>query len=72
MKRYVLNTLKNSDGEYEVHESSCSLLPSYVHQKDLGYHFSCTAALRFAKGSHSEVNGCYQCNKVCHTAEVEV
>lgn len=72
MKRYVLNIIKNEQGDHEVHESSCALLPSYVFQKDLGYHLNCKTALEMAEKTHNHVNGCYACNRVCHTAEVEV
>ncbi len=66
MKRYVLNTLENSNGDHEVHESSCSRLPSYIYQKDLGYHFTCASAMKAAKAIHESINGCYECNRVCH------
>jgi len=72
MKRYVLNTLPNDSGDHEVHVSSCYELPSYTYQKDLGYHFSCSDAIKAARTTHSSANGCYHCNRVCHTAEVEV
>ena len=72
MKRYVLNTLENSNGDHEVHVSSCALLPSYVHQQDLGYHFTCSSAMNAAKAIQDSVNGCYECNRVCHIGEVEV
>lgn len=72
MKRYVLNTLQNSNGDHEVHESSCSRLPPYIYQQDLGYHFTCTSAMNAAKEIKESLNGCYECNRVCHRLEVEI
>lgn len=72
MKRYILSTLKNEQGDREVHESSCALLPAYIHQKDLGYHFTCTSAMTAARTIHLSVNGCSECNRACHTVQVEV
>ena len=72
MKRYILSTLKNEQGDREVHESSCARLPSYVYQKDLGYHFTCSSAMTAARAMHPTVNGCSECNRACYTVEVEI
>lgn len=72
MKRYVISTIKSEQGDHEVHESSCTRLPAYTYQKDLGYHFNCRSAIELAKNNYEQVNGCHECNRVCHTAEVEV
>lgn len=69
MKRYVVNMNSQPNGDHEVHESSCYKLPSYQHQKDLGYHFSGATAVTRAREFYSRVNGCYHCNRNYHTSQ---
>lgn len=70
MKRYVLNTIPQSNGDHEVHESNCHRLPSYRDQQDLGYHFRCSDAVTAAKKNFPHANGCYHCSRSCHTEEI--
>ncbi|MCC8360650.1 hypothetical protein [Salinimicrobium sediminilitoris] len=68
MKKYIVNTTADSNGDHEVHENTCLKLPVYHNQKDLGYHFGCRSAVQKAKDTYPTANGCYHCSRVCHTS----
>lgn len=71
MKLYYLNKNQQSNGDYEVHESSCSFLPSVENRIYLGYFATCQEAVNEAKrvrpADKHNINGCYYCSKSCHT-----
>lgn len=68
MKKYYLNLVPQSNGDYEVHTEDCSFRPQRNYD-DLGYFFSCNSAVNTAKDRHpyKKINGCYYCSKPCHT-----
>lgn len=68
MPRFYVNTNSQSNGDHEVHENSnCSHAPSLQNRKDLGYHSDCHSAVREAKLTYPQSNGCSYCCKPCHT-----
>lgn len=68
MKKFYINTKAQSNGDHEVHESTCNYLPSVDNRKYLGEFFSCDDAVAAAERSYTKVNGCYHCAYSCHTS----
>ncbi len=68
MPYYIYN--KNRwDGKYhEVHETTCSHLPTNENQEDLGWHLNCQAAIREAerRTGAKDFDGCHYCSDECH------
>lgn len=67
MPYYCVNKNALSAGEHEVHENNCNHLPDVNNQKDLGWHSDCESAVKKAKETYSNVDGCYYCCEDCHT-----
>lgn len=69
MKQYYLNLNRQSNGDYEVHQSGCTYLP-LTNYEVLGYFSSCQAAVLEAKRRHplKKINGCFYCSRACHTS----
>lgn len=68
MNLYYVNRQEQSNGDHEVHVSTCSFLPSPQNQQALGYHNNCFEAVRAAKVYYPRSNGCYWCCRECHTS----
>jgi len=68
MKNYYVNKIKQSNGDHEVHESSCSFLPSVENREYLGLFSDCKEAVKKAKEKYPKSNGCYFCSDSCHTS----
>lgn len=69
MPKFYVNKNAQPNGDHEVHEdNNCGNAPSSVNRKDLGYHDDCHAAVREAKKTYKQSNGCYYCCKSCHTS----
>lgn len=66
MASYYVNNQAQSNGDHEVHVSTCTYFPS--DRKYLGEFSSCTPAVTEAKKSYSQSNGCYTCCNACHTS----
>lgn len=69
MARYYLNRKQQSNGDHEVHASTCTYVPDLQNRIDLGEHATCQSAVRRAKEMYpqSQINGCYFCSNACHT-----
>ncbi len=71
-KEYYLNKNQQSNGDYEVHESSCQFLPSPENRIYLGSFYTCQEAVNEAKRrfpvQRNNINGCYYCSNACHTS----
>tara|TARA_R110002020_G_scaffold383407_1_gene594035 strand:+ start:310 stop:510 length:201 start_codon:yes stop_codon:yes gene_type:complete len=65
MAKYYLNNRKQENGDHEVHKSGCDFFPSDI--KYLGEYDNCKDAVREAKKTYNQVNGCYYCSNACHT-----
>ena len=70
MPSYCVNKNAQSNGDHEVHDltpGACNRLPDYSNRLDLGYHFNCQLAVRQAKSTYWQSNGCWYCCPSCHT-----
>ena len=69
MKKYYLNLVEQSNGDYEVHAEACYFQPKKEFEY-LGWFFSCEAAVITAKARHprKKINGCKTCSNDCHTS----
>ncbi len=67
MARYYVNQNAQSNGDHEVHVSTCSRLPQPENRTYLGDFSYCSSAVTEAKKYYRQVNGCYYCAKACHT-----
>jgi len=70
MPNFCLNTNQQLNGDYEVHDMSCSYLPAIYNREALGWHSSCHDAVTEAKRRHPawrRINGCAYCSPACHT-----
>ena len=68
MPKYYVNKNEQDNGDHEVHKEDCSWLKLVVSKKDLGYHSNCESAVREAKKTYKQSNGCKHCSKECHTS----
>lgn len=68
MKHYYVNreTTGNPNYNHEVHTEDCQWLPSVSNRDYLGYFNSCSEAIKKAKESYSNVDGCATCCSLCH------
>ncbi len=66
--RYYMNKNAQSNGDHEVHESTCSRLPYTENRLYLGDFSSCFAAVREAKKYDKDADGCFYCSKACHSS----
>jgi len=67
MPNYYINKNAQSNGDHEVHTSSCSFLPEVKNRIFLGIFSSCISAVSEAKKHYPQSNGCYYCSNPCHT-----
>lgn len=68
MAKYYVNKQKQSNGDHEVHTSDCLYLPSEVNKKYLGEFSNCKDAVKEAKKTYTQSNGCKTCSNECHTS----
>ncbi|RYG87198.1 MAG: hypothetical protein EON59_08130 [Alphaproteobacteria bacterium] len=66
MASYYVNNRAQSNGDHEVHVSTCQWFPS--DRKYLGDYSSCSPAVTEAKKTYSTANGCATCCSACHTS----
>ena len=68
MKKYYVNENTQSNGDHEVHTSDCQYLPSFLNRKYLGEFSNCKDAVKEAKKTYPQSNGCKTCSNECHTS----
>ncbi|UFK97741.1 hypothetical protein [Kaistella faecalis] len=68
MKNYYVNKNAQSNGDHEVHHTTCTYLPSAVNRKYLGTFSTCKEAVKEAKKTYTKSNGCKTCSNECHTS----
>ena len=68
MARYYVNKNSQANGDHEVHQERCSFLPAPENRLYLGDFISCEPAVREAKKTYPQSNGCYYCSNDCHTS----
>ncbi len=67
MASYYVNMNAQTNGDHEVHTSTCAWLPAANNRIYLGEHSSCAPAVTEAKKHYSQSNGCVHCANACHT-----
>jgi hypothetical protein len=67
MASYLVNSNSQSNGDHEVHVTTCTHLPIPSNQVSLGSFDSCRTAVAAAKAYYSQSNGCRWCCPACHT-----
>lgn len=68
MAQYYVNTVKQANGDNEVHVSTCMYLPSEPNKHYLGLFANCTGAIAEARRLGYNPNGCAYCSTACHTS----
>ena len=68
MARYYVNKNAQSNGDHEVHKAGCSYMPAEQNRLYLGDFANCQEAVREAKKTYPQSNGCYYCSYACHTS----
>lgn len=66
--RFYVNKNAQSNGDHEVHQSTCSWLPDAENRLYLGDFSTSQEAVRVAKKYYDRVNGCYYCCPETHTS----
>lgn len=56
-------------GDHEVHDlaSTKDCLPDPANRLDVGWHADCAGAVKKAKETYPDSNGCFYCANECHT-----
>ena len=67
MDTYYVSKKAQENGDHEVHKKDCSFLPDRENRIYLGEFTRCEYAVKEAKKTYNQVNGCYYCCNDCHT-----
>lgn len=67
MAYYFVNQNAQVNGDHEVHRIGCSFMPHPDNREFLGDFPSCHGAVREARKTYPQSNGCYYCSRECHT-----
>lgn len=65
MDFYYVNTRPKVGQNHEVHKDGCDYMP--LNKKLLGLFSNCEDAVKKAKETYSDADGCYFCCRPCHT-----
>jgi len=65
MTDYYVNRNAQRNGDHEVHKDGCQYMPA--NNFYLGNYSNCRDAVKEAKKTYSQSNGCYTCCRECHT-----
>lgn len=68
MATYYVNKNAQSNGDHEVHKSNCSWLPDESNRMYLGTFDKCSDAVKKAKETYKNSDGCAYCSPECHTS----
>jgi len=68
MAKYYVHTVAQTNGDHEVHKTGCQWLPSEQNRKYLGEFDNCADAVKEAKKTYPQSNGCRTCSNECHTS----
>ena len=68
MPRYFVHTEQDEDGDYEVHDETCPVLPDEENRISLGSFYTCVGAVLQARilTSLTPIDGCAICSPACH------
>ena len=61
MANYYVSKMPKANGGYEVHTSTCILLPRPEERLVLGYHETCRQAVEYAALNFRQAIGCSKC-----------
>jgi hypothetical protein len=64
---YYVNDNAQANGDHEVHTEQCQFLPSSNNRRYLGYFDRCQEAVKKARETYPQSNGCYFCSRECNT-----
>ena len=67
MTLYYVSINPQSNGDYEVHKSTCILMPAKEKAQYVGTFDNCFDAVLEAKQFFPQANGCYICSNECYT-----
>lgn len=65
---YYVNNNPQSNGDHEVHISTCYYFSKMNNRTYLGEFATCQEAIREAKKHYQKTNGCVYCCNPCHTS----
>ncbi|WP_346868152.1 MULTISPECIES: hypothetical protein [unclassified Clostridium] len=68
MNLYYVNKNAQTNGDHEVHKSTCNHMPNSENCLYLGVFNTCKEAVKEAKKHYTKCNGCYYCSNECHTS----
>ncbi|WP_040214632.1 hypothetical protein [Clostridium polynesiense] len=68
MDLYYVNKNVQTNGDHEVHKSTCGHKPNRENSLYLGAFNTCKNAVKEAKKYYIKSNGCYYCCNECHTS----
>jgi hypothetical protein len=66
--KYYINNKAQSNGDHEVHTQNCMYIPNEANRKYLDEFDNCKDAVKEAKKTYSQSNGCNTCSNTCHTS----
>lgn len=69
MPEYIVNDKAQSNGDHEVHTTSCVYYPEIRSYTNLGWHVNCRSAVTAAKEIYSSSDGCAFCSPECHSRQ---
>jgi hypothetical protein len=67
MANYYVNRNAQTTGEHEVHQDGCPTPPNHENRHVLGYFLKCQDAVKIAKQTYPNSDGCRNCCPDCHT-----
>jgi hypothetical protein len=67
-KTYYVNKNEQRNGDHEVHADGCSWMPNPENKQNLGEFSNCQDAVKEAKKTFPQSNGCKYCCTACHTS----
>ncbi len=65
---YYVNNNPQPNGDHEVHTADCIHLDQIKYKLYLGLFDNCEDAVKKAKTTHAQSNGCAFCASACHTS----
>ena len=63
---YYVNKNAQTTGEHEVHREDCKWLPDDENRLYLGMFDNCKDAVKKAKETYPNSDGCFYCSEDCH------
>ena len=70
MLEYFIHTEQDEDGDYEVHDKTCPVLPDEENRIPLGSFYTCVGAVIEARviTDLTPIDGCGVCSPTCHSS----